>query len=98
FDFEEIKRTYNDHYDDTFDEDFKGSYIELEKEALGVYVTDTPMTKHKNLVEGYLTASDIDDVGIDEEKRWAGIIEDVVFRNSKKSGKEFVIVELTDNY
>jgi DNA polymerase III subunit alpha len=94
--FDETRDTYNKEYDKTFDKDFQGSYLELEHEALGIYLTGSPMLKHSQLLENVKRASEIDDIPDGSQYTFAGVVDKVSIKNSKKDGSEFAIVELED--
>jgi DNA polymerase-3 subunit alpha len=96
WDFDETRDTYNKNYDKTFDNDFQGNYLDLEREALGVYLTSSPMIKHKRLLENVRRPSDLDDLPQGSVDTFAGVIDKVSVKNSKKDGSEFAIVEVED--
>jgi DNA polymerase-3 subunit alpha len=96
WDFDETRNTYNKHYDDTFDKDFQGTFLDLEREALGIHLTESPMTRHIELLQGVRRLSDMEDVPEGSTDLFAGVIDKLSIKKSKKDSSEFAIVEVED--
>jgi len=104
----EKEKTLQPDYDDLygkgeFDQDFPPSldYLLMEKEALGIYLTRHPLLINKDIKDTIDRAqawlmSDYDNVAKSSWK-WAGVVDDVEIKKSKKNNREFCVITLEDN-
>jgi DNA polymerase-3 subunit alpha len=97
---ESIKFTYNRMYGaGEFEKEFNGDYLEMEKEAFGIYVTFHPMRAFKEELKDARLISYMDGASFNSAQLWSGVIEDVQMKVAKKSKKQFCVLVLEDyNY
>jgi DNA polymerase-3 subunit alpha len=85
FDQNEVKATYDKIYDvGAFDNDFTGSWMEMEKEVFGTYVTKHPLDDYRKYIaeRKCYVASDFNRAD-SLSWLWCGVIDDIEFKMTK---------------